>query len=418
MAAPTRSNVLTATYTADTTPTIALDTGTADKVAVVSVAGQNTVTWPGDWTEIVEYQGTSGTGEECTYSAAYKLNTSDTTVEPTLGSGTGGRYVSYFVDGGDFSGIVVGTGAPGTSSTPDQPASGTLASGDWLVFAGGAFGRQNGRTITSPPTNYTLDGGDSAGNTQASLGNAWRGLTGITSEDPGTWTLSGIMRSSLITWAIPASDTAVHGDGASDWEFGAAGTGSVDFDGDGASSWEFGVVGDGTFTQHGDGASDWEFSLAGVGNTAVIGDGTSDWEFGVAGAGTFTQRGDGASDWELGVAGAGTFIQHGTASLLFGFQALGDGTFTQHADATSDWEFAIASVAAVVSSGAVDFGWLVEGAGTFSAPVIGNGSGSFGWRMLAKGRMLMRMTTRLEGYSIYNTQGRRPLFEKGQRYGR
>jgi hypothetical protein len=83
------------------------------------------------------------------------------------------------------------TMATGDDDSPNGPASGTVASGDYFALT--FFSMQGKRGPTDPPTNYTeridrfTTGGGPAGN-HVGLGIATRELTGITSEDPGVFT--------------------------------------------------------------------------------------------------------------------------------------------------------------------------------------------------------------------------------------
>ncbi len=83
------------------------------------------------------------------------------------------------------------SGATGDDDSPDPPASGTVASGDYLALA--YFGIQGKRGPNSGPTNYIerIDhystGGGPAAN-HLGMGVSTRELTGITAENPGVFT--------------------------------------------------------------------------------------------------------------------------------------------------------------------------------------------------------------------------------------
>jgi hypothetical protein len=85
------------------------------------------------------------------------------------------------------------TGTTGDSDSPDPPASGTVASGDYLAIA--YMSMQGKRGPNSGPTNYTerLDFYTTGGGGPSShlgMGISTRELTGITSENPGVFTAS------------------------------------------------------------------------------------------------------------------------------------------------------------------------------------------------------------------------------------
>lgn len=85
-------------------------------------------------------------------------------------------------------------GATGTGTTPDSPASGTVALGDYLAIAvGGQEGKGATRITAGTPTNYTVredDGNTGSGGPTGHDSSfvSTRELTAITTEDPGAFT--------------------------------------------------------------------------------------------------------------------------------------------------------------------------------------------------------------------------------------
>jgi hypothetical protein len=87
--------------------------------------------------------------------------------------------------------LVIPTTATGTTGNADPPASGTVASKDWLVFASTGVDFTNAADeITAYPTNYSAGVLTKSASSVSSvgLGVGHRALTAATSEDPGTFT--------------------------------------------------------------------------------------------------------------------------------------------------------------------------------------------------------------------------------------
>jgi hypothetical protein len=101
------------------------------------------------------------------------------------------------------------TGVTGDSSTPNPPASGTVALGDYLAVAMVTLSLD---VTFTPPTNYDekADLVGSSGSPAMATSIATRGLVGITSEDPGTFTASGSDPWTTMTALILGMSVTLH----------------------------------------------------------------------------------------------------------------------------------------------------------------------------------------------------------------
>jgi hypothetical protein len=88
--------------------------------------------------------------------------------------------------------IVIPAAATSATGNADPPASGTVASADWLAIAAcGTDFTNAGDAISAAPTNYTTGAiltKSAASTSSVGLGVGHRALTAATSEDPGTFT--------------------------------------------------------------------------------------------------------------------------------------------------------------------------------------------------------------------------------------
>src|SRR5210317_409322 len=161
-------------------------------IAGVDTARQaGTITAPSGWTLL-----TSAFHDGGTYDWFYKVAvTLDTAaIDYTFSWSSTSRVAGWIVriSGADpTTPISADTSTTGSGSTPDPPASGTVSSGDYLAVAHFGIEGKNADGATAP-TNYTLaqaveTSGGGSQTTHCGVGVASRQLTGITSEDPGTF---------------------------------------------------------------------------------------------------------------------------------------------------------------------------------------------------------------------------------------
>lgn len=196
MAAPSVTNQQTgATTSAGTSHSISLASGTSDKLIIIcfiSNPGSVSLT---NWTQVKSV--TVATAQLYVFARAA---TSDTSVSVTTGNSVTSAWVSALTDG-DIANAVFSTGAVGV-----DPDSVSVSSGDYRVAA--ILGISDSRRpVTAYPTNYSDNQIQDAQSSASVPGIAFatRGLTGITSEDPGTFTIHSSVHaaSSVVTMAIP-----------------------------------------------------------------------------------------------------------------------------------------------------------------------------------------------------------------------
>jgi hypothetical protein len=92
-------------------------------------------------------------------------------------------------------------------STPDPPTVTPSWGSDDIAVIAGAMESASARTVSSYPTNYATDQ-IQVGATVQNLASAVRALTGVSSENPGTFTLSGNSTGLAYTLAIRAAAAA------------------------------------------------------------------------------------------------------------------------------------------------------------------------------------------------------------------
>lgn len=142
------------------------------------------------WTPVAETTSDGSTGPDRT-ALFVKVAAGSDTASVTLG--TAGRLAGIFwrVTGADT--YAVSSVATGSNAAPDSPAlTHSAETRDVLTFTLG--GQEDTRTVTTTPTNYTntasVSNTGGATNTNCTVFGATRGQTGITSENPGAWTMS------------------------------------------------------------------------------------------------------------------------------------------------------------------------------------------------------------------------------------
>jgi hypothetical protein len=203
MAAPTVRGWSTATNSTDAQPavSIALPTVVAGDL-LLAFQGCDTLTSPGaatgSWELIFELSQGTGTragvwGRIATnedsdaLSLAGSNNNDMTVVVAAITVGTHGCTAGTLATD-----IIRPAQATGSSTTPDPPASGTVAAKDWLAIAMTVVDLTGtGSTISAAPTNYTTGAQlqkSASSTTSVGLGVGYRALSAATSEDPGTFT--------------------------------------------------------------------------------------------------------------------------------------------------------------------------------------------------------------------------------------
>jgi|SRR5210317_503913 len=163
----------------------------------VLIAGVDTarqagpITAPSGWTLLTSVFHDSGT-YDWFYKVAVTLDTA--AIDYTFSWSTSSRVAGWIVriSGADpTTPISADTSTTGSGNAPDPPASGTVSSGNYLAVAHFGIEGKNAAGATAP-TNYTLaqaveTSGSGSQTTHCGVGVASRQLTGITSEDPGTF---------------------------------------------------------------------------------------------------------------------------------------------------------------------------------------------------------------------------------------
>ncbi len=194
MAAPTIRNVATTIQNTDTATSILItkptDTAEGDVMyALISLAASTGSPALTGWSEL-EIVTHDGGAARLLEKIAGASEPSDYTFTWTGGSRAVGGIVT--VQGNDQTTPTAASPTPATGSgtTPDPPASGTVSLADYLALV---FTCLEGKTRTfTPPSGYNeeWDHGNSGSGSQVaheSQSMASQGLTGITSEDPGTF---------------------------------------------------------------------------------------------------------------------------------------------------------------------------------------------------------------------------------------
>src|SRR5210317_1279620 len=163
----------------------------------VLIAGVDTarqagpITAPSGWALLTSVFHDRGT-YDWSYKVAVTLDTA--AIDYTFSWSTSSRVAGWIVriSGADpTTPISADTSTTGSGNAPDPPASGTVSSGNYLAVAHFGIEGKNAAGATAP-TNYTLaqaveTSGSGSQTTHCGVGVASRQLTGITSEDPGTF---------------------------------------------------------------------------------------------------------------------------------------------------------------------------------------------------------------------------------------
>lgn len=170
-------------------------------VAVVRCPASTTIAWPAGWEE---WEQSSADASDDETSIAWRIadGTEGATITITLGTSRILVGLAYRITGAV--GITFSSEATGSGS---QPNSGSVSfpSRDVLVLSIG--GCDDSEALTSAPTNYangTIQGSTATGASGCTVYGASRGLTAVTSEDPGAWTLGST--SIWTAWTVVLSD--------------------------------------------------------------------------------------------------------------------------------------------------------------------------------------------------------------------
>lgn len=213
MVAPTVvNNNTTGDSAAGTSHTInlpgSLVSGNLGVLIIGSGANPGTVTATG-WTFLAADSG--GTSQYLSFGYRTLNGTEGATVTVSTSNSTKCACIAYQISG--WSGTPEkATVANGTSTTPDPPAiTPSWGTADILVLAAIAVAN-NASITTAAPTNYTnlQTIGTSGGSTAISAASAERGLTSVSTEDPGTFTLSVSKGWNAQTYAIRAATTSAY----------------------------------------------------------------------------------------------------------------------------------------------------------------------------------------------------------------
>lgn len=156
--------------------------------------GNRTVTWPTSpaWTEIANYDNAGIVSLNIAWIEATGSESGTFTVTTSgFEQAVAHVYAIQDADDPDTNPPEVSTGATGNNTTPD-PDSLTPGGGsdDYLYFA---FYGQDGNTTagTVEPSGYTGDQTDAGTGASCAIGYAYKGTTGSSSDDPGTFTNDG-----------------------------------------------------------------------------------------------------------------------------------------------------------------------------------------------------------------------------------
>jgi hypothetical protein len=198
MAAPTEAGVATTSISS------AVDPWTVNLPASIAVgdillaygrtAGAQTFNLPTGWSWLLQNDVSDATDDAT--SIMWKVAAGEGTTFSWDLSGTAkGAVITYRVTGaeGGIEAFPASVTYTTTANTANPPASGTLPSDDYLVFC--PIGQGGEGAVFTAPTNYVSaqsanSGTAGAVTTNCAVACASRQLTGITSEDPGTWTHS------------------------------------------------------------------------------------------------------------------------------------------------------------------------------------------------------------------------------------
>jgi len=212
---PRFETAATGTNSSSSTLTINKPSGTVSgDVLVASVAWSDGIT-PGAWSSsgwTLVAQHDYNLSVDHSYASFYKVAggsepSSYTFSQTASGAELAGGIIRI---SGAASVIAATASATGSNSNPDPPASGTVASGNYLAVVT-ASGNNSTQT---PPTNYT-ERVDVAGGapTAAAASIATRELTGITSENPGTFGVSVVyewLSTTIMVAAATAATLTLH----------------------------------------------------------------------------------------------------------------------------------------------------------------------------------------------------------------
>ena len=204
MAAPGALTGVVSSTGTGTSALVTLPSGTADKVFILAVDGSPTLSTPTGWTKI---QKDSNGAAVAFY---WRDNTAETSVSVTwTGTETWNSLAGTSPDT-DFSADAptLSTGATAVNSNPD-PDNITVDSGDYRILA--VYGADRGnRSATGWPSGYTDNNDETSDGAGGGTNVGWAsiGRTGITSDDPGTFTVSGGVGWSAFTVALPETAAA------------------------------------------------------------------------------------------------------------------------------------------------------------------------------------------------------------------
>jgi hypothetical protein len=285
-----------------------LPSGTADKVIWILTFGASSYTVAATgWTVSKTLSITSVR----TLTILTRASTSETSVSVTTSVNTTAAWVGGSTDG-DIANTVFSTGASGVTGTANpDPDTVTVSSGDYRVvaFTGWTDAR---RSVSAYPTNYTDTQANPqlTGNNTPALAVSSRGLTGITSENPGTYTLTGNSGVHTIgTLAIPPATA-----GANEGEV----TGSI--------AWVGSVTGTTVRSGAVTGSIGWVGSVTGITVRSGAASGSVAWAGTVSGeAPALVQDGEALGSVAWAGTVSGTTVRSGSASGAVGWAGVVDG---------------------------------------------------------------------------------------------
>lgn len=222
MAFPTVAASTTSTEGSNTTShTVSLPTGISagDRLGVLFTNhGTATVTTPSGWSEIDTVSVDDGSADNCrtTYLERFADGNEGSTLSITTSASERSTHIAMRFESSDGSQAAEATTNSGTGNNPDPPSlTPSWGSDDtkWLACFGHHFNDAD-EPSDDAPTNYsvvqTIQGTGSS-NFDTTSGVADRDLA-ATSEDPGTWTITGLDVWVSMTVAIPPVLTAAGAD--------------------------------------------------------------------------------------------------------------------------------------------------------------------------------------------------------------
>ena len=360
---------------------------------VAADSGAGAMTWPSPWVEIKD---DAGTGFQ--FSVGYLIASGgETTVAVTHGSERSNHLAIRITGWHGTTPPEITAVASGSSTTPNPGSlSPSWGAADTLWIA--VLGCDNTTTdpfpITAWPTNY--DSNHLSNNTATSAADvaiATRELN-ATSDDPGTFTMTGTETWNAYTIAVrPAasadftlsggvafgwSEDAVgeetfSASGGSTYVFSEAGVGEETFSATGATAFGFSEIGDAIETFEGSGSLVFGWSEAGTAEVVQnVLEGGVAFGFSEAGTGEETFSATGATAYPFAIASTGEESFIATGATAFGFAEAGVAEESFSASGAVAFGFALAGVATVSNelsaSGGVAFAFALAGSGTVDNP--------------------------------------------------